>query len=211
MTKASKPDKRREGTDVLPLTAKRGESEADTLARCALLPSVRAAITARTFAKSVAGDSIELRAMVAALSDQTAAVRGGDLARVEDMLTAHAHTLDAIFNELAQRAIAQEYMQNLDTFMRLALKAQSQCRATLEALAEIKNPRPVAFVHQANIAQGPQQVNNGQASRAEKTPTAPNGLLETPHERMDVRPQIEPGRADPALEAVGAVNRATYD
>jgi hypothetical protein len=39
-------------------------------------------------------------------------------------------------------------------------KPQAQCRATIEALAEIKNPRPVAFVKQANIAQGPQQVNN---------------------------------------------------
>jgi len=30
--------------------------------------------------------------------------------------------------------------------------AQSQCRTTLEALAEIKNPRAVAFLKQANIA-----------------------------------------------------------
>ena len=44
--------------------------------------------------------------------------------------------------------------------MRMALKAQSQCRATLETLATIKNP-PAVFARQANIAQGPQQVNNG--------------------------------------------------
>jgi hypothetical protein len=43
--------------------------------------------------------------------------------------------------------------------MRLGLKAQSQCRATLETLAQIKNP-PVVIARQANIAQGPQQVNN---------------------------------------------------
>lgn len=43
----------------------------------------------------------------------------------------------------------------------MALKAQAQCRATLEALAEIKNPRPVAFVKQANISGEHQQVNNG--------------------------------------------------
>ena len=46
-------------------------------------------------------------------------------------------------------------------YKRQALKAQAQCRATLEALAEIKNPRPVAFVKQANISGGHQQVNNG--------------------------------------------------
>jgi len=44
--------------------------------------------------------------------------------------------------------------------MRLALRAQSQCRATLETLAVIKNPTTVAYVRQANIANGPQQVNN---------------------------------------------------
>ena len=47
-----------------------------------------------------------------------------------------------------------------ETYMRMALKAQSQCRATLKTLANIKNP-PVVFARQANIAQGPQQVNNG--------------------------------------------------
>jgi hypothetical protein len=46
-----------------------------------------------------------------------------------------------------------------ETYLRLALKAQSQCRATLETLAAIRNPQPVAFVRQANIAHGPQQLN----------------------------------------------------
>lgn len=34
-------------------------------------------------------------------------------------------------------------------------KAQSQCRATLETLAAIKNP-PVIYAKQANISNGPQ-------------------------------------------------------
>jgi hypothetical protein len=46
--------------------------------------------------------------------------------------------------------------------MRLALKAQGQCRATLETLAAIKNP-PVVFAKQRNISHGHQQVNNGAA------------------------------------------------
>jgi len=48
-----------------------------------------------------------------------------------------------------------------ETCTRLAFKAQSRCRATNETLAEIKNPPSVAFVPQANIAAGHQQVNNG--------------------------------------------------
>jgi len=46
-----------------------------------------------------------------------------------------------------------EYVDAADTDMRLALRAQSQCRATLETLAAIKNP-PVVFANQANIAHG---------------------------------------------------------
>ncbi len=80
------------------------------------------------------------------------------------MLIAKAHSLDAIFNALLRRASANAesgYTQAAETYMRLGLKAQAQCRATIEALVNMKNPRPVAYVQQTNIAQGPQQVNNG--------------------------------------------------
>jgi hypothetical protein len=94
--------------------------------------------------------------------------------------------------------------------MRLALRAQNQCRATLETLAAIKNP-PVVFAKQANIANGPQQVNNGVGTAPR---TQGNEILQTqqseaahellPHTRA---PSLE-GAANPALEAVGEVDRA---
>jgi hypothetical protein len=40
-----------------------------------------------------------------------------------------------------------------------ALKAQGQCRATLQTRAEIRNP-PVIYARQANVTSGPQQINN---------------------------------------------------
>ncbi len=51
-------------------------------------------------------------------------------------------------------------MDNLDRYLKLALRAQSQCRATWEALATMKNPPMIGYVGQANIAHGHQQVNN---------------------------------------------------
>jgi hypothetical protein len=68
-----------------------------------------------------------------------------------------------MFNELARRASLNigEYLNATENYLRPGLKAQAQCWVTLETLAEIKNPGPVAFVQQANIANGPQQVNNG--------------------------------------------------
>jgi hypothetical protein len=65
--------------------------------------------------------------------------------------------------------------------MRLGLKAQSQCRTTIEALALLKNPPNVAFVRQANIANGHQQVNNGNRqalARAGENSIQANKLLE---------------------------------
>jgi len=48
--------------------------------------------------------------------------------------------------------------------LKLALRAQNQCRATIETLSVVKNPPTATFVRQANIAAGHQQVNNGMVS-----------------------------------------------
>ena len=80
----------------------------------------------------------------------------------EAMLSAQAVALNAIFGEFARRAAVNmgEHIGAMETYARLAMKAQSQCRSTIETLAEMKNP-PVVFARQANISNGPQQVNNG--------------------------------------------------
>ena len=94
--------------------------------------------------------------------------------------------------------------------MRLALKAQGQCRTTLETLATIKNP-PVVYARQANFATGPQQVNNGAIPHATKNENAPNELLEDRHEkgeRLDGGTASEAIGSNSALAAVGTINRA---
>ena len=97
--------------------------------------------------------------MIEVLGEQTKSVTSGNLKHVEVMLVAQAHTLDAIFNNLARRAINAEYMETLDRYLKLAFRAQSQCRATWETLSTVKNPPMVGYVKQANIAHGHQQVN----------------------------------------------------
>lgn len=96
-----------------------------------------------------------------------AQVQGGDMTHVEAMLMSQALTLETIFTHLSRRAAAQEHLRHFAAHLGLALKAQAQCRATLEALAEVKHPRAVAFVKQANIASGHQQVNNAAAARGQ--------------------------------------------
>jgi len=117
--------------------------------------------TVRLFAHGTIG-VVDLTESVALMQAKTEQVRSGDLSVPEAILTAQAVALDVIFNEMARRAALNmgEHLQATDTYMRLAMRAQGQCRATLQTLGELKNPRQVAFVKQANITNGHQQVNN---------------------------------------------------
>lgn len=104
------------------------------------------------------------------------------------------------------------------------MKAQGQCSATLETFADIKNPRPVAFVKQANIAQN-QQVNNNAGEFSDTnapahTPapareknvnqvlTDTRGTHENP---MDTRTTRKAGASDPRMATVAKRYRATND
>ena len=64
-------------------------------------------------------------------------------------------------NEILEALIARTL-----TDRRNLLDAVTQAVRAIEALAELKNPRSVAFVQQANITTGPQQINNGTISSA---------------------------------------------
>ncbi len=124
-----------------------------------LSPTIQSAIGIQAWSK-FAGE-VDLADLLKDLGDRVEKVQGGDMRPVEAMLYGQAMTLETIFTSLARRATSQEYLKQFQAYLSLALKAQAQCRVTLEALAEIKNPRPIAFVKQANISGGPQQVNNG--------------------------------------------------
>ena len=190
---------------------KPNEDKAVAIAHSVLRPTIQASVTLKAYGKSY-GD-LDLSGLIDALGAQTEAATDGDLTRGEAMLTAQAHTLDAIFNNLAQRAINAVHMNNLDRYLKLALRAQSQCRATWETLATMKNPPMMGYVKQANIAHGHQQVNNapsaaGDTSREREKPNAPNKLLEVGHdERLDTGATCATGEADQAMETVATRDR----
>lgn len=135
----------------------------------------------------------------------------GDLSHVEAVLSNQATALDVMFAELAHRAAMNmgTHLEATETYLRLAMRAQNQCRATLETLAAIKNP-PVVFAKQANIAHGHQQVNNGTAvAHAKQTKKAPTKLLEHDHgKRLDTRAATKAGRGNPKMAPVAEIHRA---
>ncbi|KGM55991.1 hypothetical protein N800_10215 [Lysobacter daejeonensis GH1-9] len=192
-----------------------GRPEPDQVADAIMQGVTHSAVTAHVFA-SPSWAGLDLTSCVHSLRDQVKAVNGGDLAGLESMLLGQAVALSAMFNACVQRAATAmgTHPKLMEQYMRLGLKAQSQCRTTLETIAEIKNPRPVAFVKQANIANGHQQVNNGVATdrdhaRGEENPFAPNKLLEGGNvARLDTRTTRASGGDDSTLETVGTRDRA---
>ena len=155
-------------------------------------------------------DEIDAPTMLATLRDQAAAVQGGDLAHAEAMLINQASALQSLFVRLSERAMEQGHMPNLEGFMRMALRAQSQCRATLETLATIKNP-PIVYARQANVTTGPQQVNNGipAPTRAREIESEQTQLSGGIHELLpDTRASGNASRVNPALETLGEIDRA---
>ena len=158
-----------------------------------LMPAIQNAITVKRFGKENLSD-LDLCQTMAVLQEKVVQVKSGDLSLLEATLTAQAVALDTIFNELARRSAINlgEYLPAAETYMRLALKAQAQCTKTIEVLAAIKNP-PVVYAKQVNLANGNQQVNNGnnQSSthaHAEKIKNPQNELLEVNHgiQPMDI-------------------------
>lgn len=151
------------------------------------------------------GRQIDLPDLADVLRDRAKAVQAGDLSGLEAMLVNQATALQSLFVRLAERGMGCDKLASFEGNLRMALRAQNQARATLETLAAIKNP-PVVFARQANIAHGPQQVNNGVARAA--TETAPTELLEgIGHECMDTGTAGATSRGNPALEAVATIDR----
>jgi len=137
-----------------------GKSDEQATAEAALNSAINAAIVADAYQGNIMGDDVELDALVGTLRASMDKSAAGDLSGLEAMLIGQATALQTIFVSLANRAQQQQYQRNLEAFLALALKAQSQSRATIQAVIDLKYPRQATFVRQANIAHGPQQVNN---------------------------------------------------
>jgi hypothetical protein len=193
------------------------QREARFLARVATEPSVNAGRVIAEFGPRFT--NLTLNALVERLSQSIKCVEANDMRPSEAMLFTQAVALQSIFSEMAQRAAQRGgRLDEVERCMRMALKAQNQCRMTLETLAALKNPR-VIVAQQTNIANGPQQVNNGPTTsgdsrgahtRADSDEAVQNKLLEVGNgERLDARAEGAAGGSNPEMAAVGSLDRPT--
>lgn len=139
-----------------------GKSEREALAELRLEPFLRHGFLANHLASQiVTSDSVKCSS--AEVGDAMRAMAGrisaGDLAPVTNMLMSQGIMLDANATELMNRAWrnAGEYPDAFRSYMGLAMKAQAQSRATLEALAKIHQPRE-QIVRHVHVYEGGQAV-----------------------------------------------------
>ena len=163
-------------------------------------------------------EKLDLDACVTILAAAAKKVSDGDCSGTESILSAQAVALNTIFTSMAIRANSCKFIPDMEAYMKFALKAQNQCRATLDTLAQIKHPRQTVITKQANISNGHQQVNNTlnqggeqQLFNLKNSETEQNKLLKNhgqeKGERLDTGKTGAAGGSDPAMAAVDKVNR----
>lgn len=149
-----------------------GESFSRTKARRVLKNDLGSALV---MSELVYGNSeLEVLDLCAVLRERGEDVERGDLAKLLGTLGIQAIVLDGIFTNFARRAAMAKTNDELERYLRIAMKAQSQCRTTVESIA-VTQQGPAIFAKNANINNGQQQVNNGVPA-----PAAPKALEASP-------------------------------
>ena len=168
------------------------QSDNERYAKISLTASTMSAVLTDAFTKKLFPSS-DIVDVANVLNNKISDIQDGDMKPIEAMLIAQAQALQTMFVSLGREAAGKTQLNQYTAFMNLALKAQSQSRATIQALVELKFPKQATFVKQANIANGHQQVNNGtnthMPAHARENTNQPNELLEVNHgsKKMDSR------------------------
>jgi hypothetical protein len=109
------------------------------IAEQAVDPCVTSSIVVSAFWEERMGGAIDPQAGYEAVREQVAEAREGGLSAAEATLAGQATALNVIFAEMARRGCAALNRPGnaAERYMRVAMKAQAQCRATLHELREL--------------------------------------------------------------------------
>jgi hypothetical protein len=165
MTKKTKEDK-----NTITINAKNDAEKTKRMNELSVSANMLNASLALPFYENVIVD-VSLKNITNGLKQQIDEVQAGDITSIEAMLVSQANSLQIMFVSLGRKAFSQKGLPQYTAMFNLALKAQAQSRATIQALTELKYPKQTNFVKQANIANGHQQINNNQAASDNVTNT----------------------------------------
>ena len=159
--------------------------------------------------------SVDFTGVADAITVEIEKIQSNDLSGVEAMLIAQAIGLQNLYTQMVTRAAKSGTAEALNTLGALGLRAQSQSRATLQTLIDLKQPRvTTVFAKSANVANGgPQQVNISGAAVAgalahEAAP--PNELNNEVSNVLDPRAPRAVRRGNSTLAAVEIGVRSSH-
>ncbi|MFM9427323.1 hypothetical protein RCH10_003779 [Variovorax sp. GrIS 2.14] len=185
------------------------ETEAEVIGRSAADSAVCSGVLIKSFGGYIPGDA-DVSASVDEVRRITKAVKGGDLSDLEAMLVSQAMALQSMATSLAMRAQRQGAQRNFESMLNLSFKAQSQSRATVQALVELKYPRQVVFAKNvANVNNGQQQINHNGAPATNDESAQIKQLGVSDGEWLDTGATCTTGRTDTHLAPVGQINGTT--
>ena len=139
-----------------------GETEAQAMGRIVLQPGLRHGQMVNAFAGpmfSAEGSVPSLTGTVEQLRKLMDQAAEGNVAGNARILAAQAAVLDNMFTDLCRRAFLNfnDYPEAAEKYIRLALKTQARCTATLEAISNIQRPTSEATRH-VTVADGGQAI-----------------------------------------------------
>jgi hypothetical protein len=139
-----------------------GEAEHQAMARTVIEPFMRHGVLNHAVADKMLGKlpgDPNMGDYALAIQKQAAGAITGELSTLTQVLMAQALSLDTMFTEVARRATVNmgDYPQASERYARLAFKAQSSSRATMEALARLHQPREQIVKH-VHVNEGGQAV-----------------------------------------------------
>ncbi len=199
--------------NILTINPRPGEPFDQTVAKTLLQPSMLGSAVIDACKNGFQGQALKIMETQMVLAKSIEQLQSGDFSKGDEMLLSQASALEMMFTSLARRASLQQQTSIHDSLVKLAFKAQNQSRATLQTLMQRHQPKQTAFIKQANIAHGHQQVNNpGSQESLGKKISPPNQLLVKKEihgsQTMDARTKATAKRSHATLETVGAIDRS---
>ena len=162
MARTKKAISANKGRNALHVDQQPNETEEQATARKLLQPHVRHSLSASSYPGKVLGSEVEAPELMDYMPHVHATTTGaaaGDVAFAHEVLAAQILTLDTMFTEFARRAAMNmgEYLDAAERYARLGMKAQSNCKATVETLAKLHQPREQTVKH-VHVNEGGQAV-----------------------------------------------------
>ena len=180
MTKA----KQKDDGSTLKITAEKGKTESRQMAEVAMRPMIRNGfIVGNLGSKHFSGEQPDVTDTAEIMAEACKKVRAGDLSDQRDILTSQAMALDAVFTLMVTRSEnnMKDYFGAAERFMRLAMKAQAQCRTTIEALDRLARGGEQVIKHVHVDNRGGQAVIADSVQSGGKMEKSKNNPMQSQH------------------------------